>query len=485
MKKTHRQSGASDCAYRTSRTILSILNILTRLEGNILAKDMTSGQPLPLIWRFALPMIVGALFQQLYNTVDMLIVGNIVGSRALAAVGATGSATFFALTLMIGVTTGFSAVISQYFGAKDMNLVRKSFVSAIYICGASAVILFAIGMFGAEPLMLLLNTPDDILPDAVMYLRICVAGSIGTVVYNSAASVLRAIGDSRTPLLFLIAASVLSILLNMLFIMVFGMGVMGAALSTVIAQALSAAACVIYLFKRYEILRLRLHDFQPHPPTLGFILKIGLPVALQSALLSVGDMTITGVVNRFGTDVVAAYATGTRIMFFSTVFCMTLAQAFAVFVGQNLGARQIERIKNGFRDTFAIVAAICVVMTVLVFVFDDALARMFISGADAHIEGIVSITRPNLRITAVFYIFLGLIWLYNYTLRSMGDVAVPFVSGILELVLKVGLSVLFSWQFGYVGVWFAMPLGWVLGIIPSAIRFHSGGWHKLSERFGG
>lgn len=445
-----------------------------------MTKDMTEGRPLGIILRFALPMLTGAVFQQFYNIVDMLVVGNAVGSRALAAIGATGSATFFATALMMGLTTGFTTVVSQQFGAKNAPMLRNAFTSAIYISMGCVMILAVAGVFGAKPLMRLLQTPDDIIADASLYLQICIGGSVGMVLYNGATSVLRAVGDSRTPLIFLIITSLMNVVLDLLLVFAFSMGVAGAAIATVISQCLSAVACLVYMYKRFDMFRLAITHFRPHLQTIGLILKIGLPISFQSLLLAVGDMTITGVVNTFGTDVVAAFATGNRIMMFSMMFCMNLAQAFAVFAGQNLGAGEVDRIKQGFYNTKVLMAILSVIMTGSVFLFGDTFVRFFISNADTHIDSVVSIARNNLRISASFYIFLGLIWLYNFTLRGIGDVVVPFVSGLLELVIKVGLSIALSRWLGYIGIWFAAPIGWVVGLIPSAIRFHTGGWKKLS-----
>lgn len=452
-------------------------------RGIHLIHDMTNGRPLKLILRLVLPMLAGTVFQQLYNVVDMLIVGKAVGSRALAAVGATGAATFFALAMVTGLTNGFTAVTAQYFGAKDLHNIRKTFVSTIYISIVCIVLLAAVGIFGAEPLLRLLNTPDDIIHDSTLYLQICIGGSVGLIIYNGISATLRALGDSRTPLIFLILTSLLNVLLDLLFVLVFDMAVVGVAIATVTAQCVSAAACLVYLLKRYDILRPVKGDFRPYFPTIGLILKIGLPIGLQTLLLSVGDMTITGMVNLFGTDVVAANATGHRILEFSMMFCMNLAMAFAVFAGQNLGAQRIDRIKSGFKETLWMVTALCIVMTVLVFAFGDTLVRFFISDTDTHIDAVVSFARINLRITASFYLFLGLIWLYNYALNGMGDVLIPFISGMTELVLKVGLSIMLGNIFGYTGIWFAMPAGWVLGLIPSIIRFHTGGWARKAKRF--
>jgi putative MATE family efflux protein len=444
--------------------------------------NMTNGKPIPILLRFALPMLVGSVFQQLYSIVDMLVVGNIIGSRALAAIGASGAASFLAWAVVIGMTTGFTAVISRCFGGNDHASLKKAIAATLYISIVIILIFILVGLFGARPLLRLLNTPEDILADAVLYFQICmVGGSVGMVMYNSAAAILRAVGDSRTPLMFLIVASVLSMLLDLLFIMGFGMGVEGAAIATVIAQCLSAVACVWYMVRRFSIFRMHKSDWQVHGQTLAAILKIGLPVVLQTMLLAAGDMTIAAVVNSFGADVTAAYATASRIMMTVMMLGMNLAMAFAVFAGQNLGAGNFARIRQGFRDTIKIMLAMSLLMTALVFMFGDAWVGFFISGADAHLDSVLAVARGAMRIPALFYMFLGAIWLYNHTLRGMGDVVVPFVSGMLELVCKVGLSVAFAFLFGYAGVWFAMPIGWVIGIVPSVVRFHGGKWERVRE----
>jgi putative MATE family efflux protein len=444
--------------------------------------DMTTGKPLKIILTFTLPMLLGSVFQQLYNIVDMLVVGNIIGSRALAAIGATGAASFFAMSLIIGMTTGFTAVVSRHFGAKDGVKQKKAIAATAYITMGITLILVLLGLFGTEPLLRLLNTPEDIFPDALLYLKICLTGSIGMVVFNATAAVLRAVGDSRTPLIFLIISSVLSMLLDFVFILGFGMGVEGAAIATVAAQVLSAAACIVYMVKRFDIFKLRKPDWVPDKESLASILKVGLPVCFQSILLAVGDMTISAVVNSFGADVVAAYATASRVMMTVMMFAMNLAMAYAVFAGQNLGAGNITRIKAGFKDTAKIMVVLSLAMAGLVFIFGDAWVRFFIAETDAHIEAVVHLSQGAMRIPALFYVFLGAIWLYNYTLRGMGDILIPFVSGLAELAAKIGLSVAFAYWFGYMGVWYAMPVGWVLGLVPSVVRFHGGGWAKQLER---
>ncbi|MBC8610642.1 MATE family efflux transporter [Massilimaliae timonensis] len=448
-----------------------------------MTNDMTTGKPLKTILFFLIPMLIGGIFQQFYNITDTLIVGHVVGSRALAAVGASASTSFFLLSVVTGLTNAFAIVISQYFGAKDEKMVRKTTASAVYICVLSALALCLIGLFFSRPLMKLLQTPEDILDDAALYIQICMVFSAGQVVYNGAASILRAVGDSKTPLYFLILSTVLNVALDLLFVIVFDMAVRGVAVATVIAQILSAVLCVIYMIRRFPIFRLKRSDWKLDLPNLLEILKIGSSMSLQSILLSVGDMTINAVINSYGTNVIAAYTAGLRVQQFASLSSFNLAQAFAVYAGQNLGARKFSRIRHGMRQATFLCLGITLLSTVIVFLFGDNITRCFISSSDPYLEEIVIYSRGFLRTTSLFYPFLGLIWLYNNALRGMGDIVVPFLSSMIELTVKVGLSLLFSFWFGYLGVWWANPIAWALGLVPSLIRYYRRRWMALADRF--
>ncbi|MBP1916382.1 MATE family efflux transporter [Lederbergia galactosidilytica] len=448
-------------------------------------KDMTEGHPLKLIFAFTVPMLIGGLFQQFYNVTDSLIVGNFVGSRALAAVGATGSTLFFMLSLTLGLTNAFSIVMSQYFGAKNEQMVRKTLVSSIYITIVCTIILSLFGIFGARPLMILLKTPADIIDDATIYIQICIGGGVGLFVYNGAAAVLRAVGDSRTPLYFLILSSVLNVLLDLLFVIVFGMGVTGVAIATVIAQIISAILCILYIYKTFFIFRVSKSEWQPHWGNIGLISKIGLPMGLQSLLISVGEMVVSGVVNTFGTNAVAAYTTGLRVQQFATLAYFNIAQAFATFAAQNLGAKKTDRIEDAFKKVAFISIILSVISSIAIFFFGDSIVSWFIADDDAYRDIIIKMSTEFLVISAYFFPFLGLIWLYNNTLRGMGEVPIPLISSIVELVSKIGLSLILGMMFGYLGVWYAGPIGWALGLIPSFIEYHRKRWHRLADRIVG
>lgn len=444
--------------------------------------DMTQGKALKPILLFTIPMLIGAFFQQFYNIIDMLIVGNAEGSRALAAIGATASTTFFLLSLTMGLSSAFTTVLSQFFGAKREDKVKTTLVSSMYITFACIVILMVCGIFGAQPLMKLLQTPSDIIEEAVIYVQICIGGCAGLLIYNGVSAILRAVGDSKTPLYFLILSSLLNVVLDLLFVWQFKMGVAGVGIATVLAQSISGVLCVVYMFWKYPIFRIGKADLAPDTENIRMIVRIGVPMGIQMILCSIGEMVISAIVNGFGTDVVAAFATCNRVQQFATIMYLNISQAFAVFAGQNLGAQKIERIKSAFKSVTLVTVLSCFISTALIFMFGDQLIRWFISDGDSHIEAIVEIGRGNLRIGSCFYVFLGLIWLYNNTLRGMGDIAIPLASGMVELVAKVALSFLLAIPFGYVGVWFANPIGWALGLILPMIRYHNGSWMTLSNK---
>lgn len=447
-----------------------------------MTKNMTQGNPMKVIFAFSLPMLLGGIFQQIYNITDALVLGNFVGSRALAAVGATGSATFFLLAVASGLTNAFSIVIAQYFGAGDEKKVRRTTAGTIYIMAAAGIILSLAGIFGARPLMELLQVPEDIRDQSVVYIRICVGGSAGQIVYNGAASILRAVGDSRTPLYFLIFSTVLNVGMDVLFVAILHMGVAGAATATILSQLTAAVLCVVYIYRRFAIFRLHKEDFRPELKIIGIIIKIGLSMSIQSILLSIGEMTVSAVVNRFGTDVVAAYTTGNRVHQISALVFLNLSQAFAVYAGQNLGAGKLDRIEEGFKKVALLILGLSVVAGIFIFCFGEQFVRVFISSSDTHVDNVVKVAGGMLRIISFFYPFQGLIWLYNNTMRGMGEVMIPLISGIIELAVKVGLSIILAGLFGYVGIWYAGPIGWVLGMLPALIWLHSGMWKNHVDK---
>lgn len=437
-----------------------------------MTKDMTVGSPFKTIIYFSIPMLIGEIFQQFYGVADTIIIGKFVGSRALASIGATTSTMFFFLSFAIGFTNAFSIVMGQFFGAKNESMIKITFINSIFVTLFSSLLLLIFGMFFSRPLMLLLKTPPDIIDNSVLYLKICIGLSFGQLFYNGAASILRALGDSKTPLYFLILTTIINIILDLLFVALLKMNVLGAAIATVISQIMSAFLSILYIINKFPILKLNREDIVFNSSNLFMIIKIGVSMSIQAIFLSIGEMIISGVVNTFGTNVVASYTTGNRINQFASMAYFVVSEAFAVYTAQNFGACKFDRIKDGFKSIIILSLSLSIISAIIIFIFGDNLVRLFISSNDEYIDIIANICKGYLRISSLFYPFLAIILLYNNSVRAIGNALIPLISGITELAIKVGGSIFLSIPFGYVGVWFANPVGWAIGIIPTCIYFH-------------
>ena len=314
-----------------------------------MTKDMTVGSPFKTIIYFSIPMLIGGIFQQFYGVADTIIIGKFVGSRALASIGATTSTMFFFLSFAIGFTNAFSIVMGQFFGAKNESMIKITFINSIFVTLFSSLLLLIFGMFFSRPFMLLLKTPPDIIDNSVLYLKICIGLSFGQLFYNGAASILRALGDSKTPLYFLILTTIINIILDLLFVALLKMNVLGAAIATVISQIMSAFLSILYIINKFPILKLNREDIVFNSSNLFMIIKIGVSMSIQAVFLSIGEMIISGVVNTFGTNVVASYTTGNRINQFASMAYFVVSEAFAVYTAQNFGACKFDRIKDGLK----------------------------------------------------------------------------------------------------------------------------------------
>jgi putative MATE family efflux protein len=441
--------------------------------------DMTQGNPTKLLLTFALPMLMGSIFQLMYNMTDSMVLGRFVGADALASIGATGSTTFLFLALAMGMTGGITIVISQYFGAKNDILIRRTTVSAIYIALAAALVLGIIGFFSARSLMKLLGTPSNIIDKSVIYVQITCGLYVTQIAYNTAASILRALGDSKTPLYFLIVCTMLNVALDLIFVLNFHKGVAGVAFATVISQAVSAVLCIVYMVKKYQLLHFKKEDMIPDWKLIRRIMSIGLPMGLQSCLLSVGMMVITSVINSFGSDIVAAQTAGSKVEQLVTMIFAQVAFSFSVYSGQNFGAKDFMRIKLGFKKAFIIVGSLSLISTAIMFLFGKDIILLFVNANETKI---IKSAVELIYIEAVFFAPLGWIWLYNSALRGIGDIGVTLLSSFVELGAKILLSIFLSREYGYIGIWYAAPIGWVLGLIPSMLRFHGGRWTHLADK---
>lgn len=428
--------------------------------------DMTQGSPAKLLIFFAIPMLIGGIFQLMYNMVDTIVVGRFVSIDALAGIGAASSTSMFLMLMGSGLTNGLSVIISQAEGAKQEDVLKKAVSHAVYLVLGGGVILGLLAFFGARPMMTLLGAPDNIIDQSVTYIQITGGLTLALLSYNGVTSVLRAIGDSKTPLYFLIFSSLLNVVLDLLFVLAFQGGVAGVAFATVISQAVSAVLCIVYMAKKHPRLMPDQDAWRFDGAMIREYLRIGLPMCAQSLVLCVGMFVITAVINSYGSDIVAAYTVGGKVEQLATVSFSNVAFSFSVYAGQNYGARLYGRIKEGLKKGMVIVGGLALVSTAVMLIFARPLALVFMDQpSDYVLEASVSM----IRVEAVLYVALGAIWTVNSALRGIGAVKITLVSSIVELASKIGLSVLLPLAIGYVGIWMAAPIGWVLGLIPSLI----------------
>ncbi|OGR42874.1 MAG: MATE family efflux transporter [Elusimicrobia bacterium GWA2_61_42] len=439
-------------------------------------KDLTTGSEGRLLWNFTVPMLIGNVFQQSYNVVDSIIVGRAIDKSALAAVGASFPIIFLLVSLIIGATMGFSILISQYFGAKDMARVRRAIDTSYLFLFFSSLLMTAAGLFFSKSILVLLNTPAEILPQALTFLRITFAGLIFLFGYNSISAVLRGLGDSKTPLYFMVFSTILNIALVLLFVTVLRWGIAGSAWATVIAQAVSFLLAIVYLNRTHPVLKFRIKGFEFDRAILKKSLAIGLPSGVQNMLVAGGMMAVTRLVNGFGTDAVAAFTAAGRVDTFAVMPAMSLSIAISTFVGQNIGAGKMERVKKGLKMALYISGATSLLTTLAVVVFGWHLISMFNSD-----PAVVSIGSRYLLIVGGFYIVFSSMFVINGALRGAGDTFVPMIVTILALWgIRVPVSVYLSGRLGTDGIWWGMPLAWIVGLTLSALYYRTGRWKRMA-----
>lgn len=440
-------------------------------------KDMTSGSPAKTILKFSLPMLIGNIFQQFYNMVDSIVVGKFVGADALAAVGATSSLVFLITGLTFGLSAGISIVISQYFGAKDYDNVRKSFATATYIVIGASIIMGLVGFASSRWMLELLNTPESIIDQADIYMKICFAGMLGVSCYNGMAAVLRALGDSTTPLIFLAVASLLNVVLDLVFVVVFHWDVPGVAIATIISQIVSAIGCIVYAVGKVKMLRIPLHEFKPDRDILKKCLRLGVPVAFQNALVSVSLMALQEVINGFNEVVIAANTVVTRIEQLVLQPGMSVGAALAAFAGQNVGAGKLDRAKKGFKSSMVIILVFSILMLPVMYFGGKYIMMLFTKAEDYEV---VSMGVEAIRITCFFYSAVGLIFVSRNFLSGTGDIRVTMVMGATEVVCRVLLANVLSHYIGPYGIWWATGLNWFITSLVGMYRVATGKWKTKS-----
>ena len=442
-----------------------------------MTNDMTRGKPLAAITKFAIPMFVGSVFQQVYNMVDSIVVGQFVGPQALAAVGTCAGAFNLLIALITGLTSGMSVVTAQYFGAQKQDFVRKTFISSTIVILLTGAAVSVAGVILARPLLLALNTPEDVIDDAVLYLTILFAGTLANCLYNGISAVMRSLGDSVMPLVILVAASLLNVVLDLVFVIVLDMKVAGVAVATVLAQLVSAAVCLVYVFRRIPMLRFGLRELRCDGAIIRELLRIGFPVALSSCGVSLSVMFMQRAINAYGSVVMAGYTIGNRAENVGMCLAFSIGMAVGTFCGQNVGAGKFDRVRQGLRVGYGLSIGYAVTVAVLILIFARPLAGIF-----SPDEEVLDIAVVNMRITAFFLPMLGLIFVYQNFLRSVGDVAPTVWMSVTEIVARSVLAFLFSALFGYVGIWWVTPIGWIASVLIGFFRYRSGVWEKRFEQ---
>ena len=424
-----------------------------------MVKDMTRGNPIKLILLFCLPLVAGNIFQQLYNMVDSIIVGKFVGVNALAAVGATGSINFLVLGFALGLCSGFGIPVAQSFGAQNYSMMRKHVANALYLCLFATIFLTTITLFTTPSMLRLMQTPSDIYQDSYTYISIMFMGIIATIYYNMLSSILRALGDSKTPLLFLAVASIINVILDYTFVVYFKMGVAGVAWATLIAQAISAVLCAFFMAKHFPILKFSKEELKLDGHCCKELLAIGLPMALQFSITAVGSVMIQTAINGLGSAKVAAVTAANKIQMMFTQPLDTLGTTMATYCGQNLGAKKIDRIKDGLKKSFLLSFGYCLLACLIMWTLSTKIALLFI---DANEVAILSDVQLYLRIDSVFYFVLGILFITRNSLQGLGYSALTMLAGLAELIGRGVVAFLFVGSFGYAAICAANPFAWFL-----------------------
>ena len=429
---------------------------------------MTEGNTVSLILRFSVPMLIGNLFQQVYNLVDSVIVGRYVGADALAAIGATTSVTFLFFALCNGIGTGGGIITSQHFGRKDEKAVKSCIVNTGYIMLAFPLAVGIVAFLLTRPVLTLLETPAEIMNDAVGYMKIMCIGIVFVSLYNYASSMLRALGDSKTPLFFLIFSCILNTGLDLLFVCVLNMSVRGAGIATVISQFVSGITCLGYAMMRNEYFRFTKEDMKFNRHVTVSVMKLGIPLSLQFSLIAISCMALQKVVNSFGKTTMAAFAATSRIEQIIHQPYQTLGAALSTFTGQNYGAKKMDRVKEGFRKSVMIMVIFSLIMFPVMQIAGEGIVGLFVKERPVIVMGAHAI-----RITSIFYVMLGFIYVVRGVLNGLGDSIFALINGIVEVigrfvvpVILVGIPFIGLW-----GIWWSVGIVWSMAGITAVMRY--------------
>lgn len=436
-----------------------------------MAKNLTVGSPLRLIVAFTLPLLIGNLFQQAYAFADAIVVGRMLGVEALAAVGASGSLQFLLFGFALGASAGLAIPISRAYGAGDLPAMRRAVTTGILISVGITLGITIIGTLGASTLLAWLGTPSALMAQSTTFLVVLFAGAPATVAFNYLSAVIRALGDSRTPLIFLIIASVLNVVLVIAFIGWLGTGVGGAALATVISQLVSVLLCLILVWRRMPNLRLRRADWRVDMAQVRESAKLGLTLGFQLSIIAIGAALLQVGINGLGTDAVAAFTAAMRVDQVAVIPLATVGVAMTTYVAQNAGARQWRRIRTGVRQALLLGLAMSLALGLLIVGLGTQFVRLFVGSGQ---EQVVQMAHQYLLVNGALYSVLSLLFVIRHVIQGLGSTMAPTLAGVLELVARGVIGLFVVQHIGFIGVVLAAPAAWLAGLVPLlfAWRFH-------------
>lgn len=427
--------------------------------GKIMTKDLTSGSPLKVILLFSLPLVLGNLFQQFYALADTIIVGRFCGVSALASVGATGSVNYLILGFVIGVCNGFAIPIAQLFGARDYKDLRRHVANAAWLCMAASVVLTISTVALTRPMMQLMQTPNDIIDGAVIYIGWIFAGIPFIFLYNMVAAIMRALGDSKTPLYFLILTSALNIGLDLLFIVPFHFGVLGAALATDISQVISGVLSFIYLRRKFDVLKMEKDDLAFSKKASIRLLGIGVPMGLQCSITAIGSVIMQWAVNVLGSTAVAAVTAAGKTQGLLTIPMESVGTAMATYAGQNLGASRMDRVRQGVNSAMLIILIYGVASAFVLHFTDVQIMGLFLDTAKE--VDIVAMGREYLFWNSVFFVPLGALIVWRYSIQGLGFSSLAMLAGVAEMVARTAVAIVLVPILGYFGAELSNPAAWI------------------------
>lgn len=437
-------------------------------------KDLTKGNEAKVILLFSLPMLLGNVFQQMYNMVDSIVVGKFLGKQALAAVGQSFPVIFVSVALVMGFGMASNILIAQYFGAKNIDKVRAVIDTTIFVMIVFSLIVTVIGIIAAPAILTVMQTPEDVFAGAVLYLRIIFSGSLVSFGYNAIAAILRGLGDSRTPLFALIISTIVNIVLDLVFVIYFGWGIFGVGFATVISQGISLVWTLIYLRKNNGLLKINFLKLEFDKAIFREILKIGLPAGIQQGLVGAGLMTLTGVVNSFGTNPAAAFSAASKLDSFAIMPAMNIGMAVSTFTGQNMGAGRKDRVRRGL--FFGLVIALSITCTIVasLFLAGDKLIMLFSSDSE-----VIRIGYEYLRIVALAYIAQTIMFVTSGVIRGSGEAVFPMLMTLTAMwIVRIPLAFLLSRFLGTSGIWWSIDIGFIVGMTGTILYYFFGSWHS-------